>query len=473
MKTSRGFWGVVLVAAIAALAPRAPEAQTFNSGSTGADGAFSPSSNTTVTLPPNGIFNFTTVNIPAGVTVTFLGNQANTPVFMLAQGDVTITGTINVDGAAGGSKGSGFRAFPNGGAGGPGGYAGGTGGDGSGSVFGGAGLGPGGGKVGCATFSGVGCGGGGGGFSASGSTDQSGISAGGPAYGNDLNLPLVGGSGAGGGGGLANNFGGGGGGGGGAILIASTTRVTLTGTIFARGGAGGGTPSTTPIGGHGGGGSGGAVRLIATTLAGTGGTISTAGGAAPSASSPGYLGGAGAIGRIRLEGYSRTLSATTTGSISVTTPGGVFLPGNPTLAIPRIGGVNVTNPVGSYGTPDITLPAGTPSSVTVDVAATNIPLSPPVTVTVTVSPLSGTPTNYASSVLAGTDASSTASASVTLPTTQVAALIVTATFNVVLAGGAPLMIDGEEVEKIKVAALLGRPTKRFYITKAGREIPIP
>ena len=72
--------------------------QTFNSGSTGALGAFNPASNTTVVLPADGILNYTTVNIPAGVTVTFQANSANTPVTMLAQGNVTIAGTLNVSG---------------------------------------------------------------------------------------------------------------------------------------------------------------------------------------------------------------------------------------------------------------------------------------------------------------------------------------------------------------------------------------
>ncbi|CAI4030259.1 hypothetical protein DNFV4_00687 [Nitrospira tepida] len=72
--------------------------QTFSSGSTGALGAFNPASNTTVVLPADGILNYTTVNIPAGVTVTFQPNSANTPVTLLAQGDVTIAGTINVSG---------------------------------------------------------------------------------------------------------------------------------------------------------------------------------------------------------------------------------------------------------------------------------------------------------------------------------------------------------------------------------------
>lgn len=41
----------------------------FDSGSTGADGDFAPASDITLGLPDSGIFNFTTVNIPEGVTV--------------------------------------------------------------------------------------------------------------------------------------------------------------------------------------------------------------------------------------------------------------------------------------------------------------------------------------------------------------------------------------------------------------------
>src|SRR3972149_6220902 len=78
-------------------------AQTFSSGSTGADGAFNPTTNTTLALPPNGVFNFTTINIPAGVTVTFTRNTTNTPVSLLASGNVIIAGTIDVSGSPGGS----------------------------------------------------------------------------------------------------------------------------------------------------------------------------------------------------------------------------------------------------------------------------------------------------------------------------------------------------------------------------------
>ena len=82
----------------------------FVSGSTGADGAFSPTVNTQVVLPPSGILNYTTINIPTGVVVTFKKNTLNTPVIILASGNVTITGGINLfgtDGTATGAAGDG------------------------------------------------------------------------------------------------------------------------------------------------------------------------------------------------------------------------------------------------------------------------------------------------------------------------------------------------------------------------------
>src|SRR3989441_11751010 len=96
---------LTIVAALIAIIATAnlASAQTFSSGSTGADGAFSPTANITVTLPPSGVVNYTTVNIPARVTVKFTRNTANTPVTVLASGDVTIAGTIDVSGAAGGA----------------------------------------------------------------------------------------------------------------------------------------------------------------------------------------------------------------------------------------------------------------------------------------------------------------------------------------------------------------------------------
>ena len=74
---------------------------TFNSGSTGADGAFAPTANQEVQIPESGVFNFTTVNIPGGVKITFKRNSKNTPVTILASGNVSILGTIDVSGGNG------------------------------------------------------------------------------------------------------------------------------------------------------------------------------------------------------------------------------------------------------------------------------------------------------------------------------------------------------------------------------------
>ena len=79
-----------------------------------------PTADQTVTLPPSGVFNFTTVNIPGGITITFSHNAANTPVTILATGNVVINGTIQIGGKQATSR---FT----GGVGGPGGFNGGHG----------------------------------------------------------------------------------------------------------------------------------------------------------------------------------------------------------------------------------------------------------------------------------------------------------------------------------------------------------
>src|SRR6266581_7494969 len=130
MKTARMYrWrGAVVVMLLLCAFPVA--AQAFSSGSTGSLGAFAPDCNPKpctisplVTLPPDGVLNYTTVTVPLNVTVMFTPNAANTPVTLLATGDVTITGTLSVNGFPGATSG-GNPPSP-GGAGGPGGFAGG------------------------------------------------------------------------------------------------------------------------------------------------------------------------------------------------------------------------------------------------------------------------------------------------------------------------------------------------------------
>ena len=97
--------------------------QTFNSGSTGADGPFAPTTNTTLAVPPSGVFNFTTVDIPFGVTVIFTPNASNAPVTILASSHVFIGGNLIIEGSPGNLGNSGGL----GGAGGPGAFRGGSG----------------------------------------------------------------------------------------------------------------------------------------------------------------------------------------------------------------------------------------------------------------------------------------------------------------------------------------------------------
>jgi hypothetical protein len=90
--------------------PPLVSAQTFNSGSTGADGALDtptmPCNSEArgrvceIQLPPDGVLNFTTVNVASGDIVVLTRNLRNTPVYLLAQGPVTIEGAIDVSCAA-------------------------------------------------------------------------------------------------------------------------------------------------------------------------------------------------------------------------------------------------------------------------------------------------------------------------------------------------------------------------------------
>ena len=63
-----------------------------NSGSNGSDGAFNPTTNIVINMAdhPNGIYQYTSVNIPTNVTVTFIPNANNTPVTWLLQGSCVI-----------------------------------------------------------------------------------------------------------------------------------------------------------------------------------------------------------------------------------------------------------------------------------------------------------------------------------------------------------------------------------------------
>jgi len=413
----------------------------FVSGSTGANGAFNPTMNTVLQVPADGVFNYTTVNIPSNVTVTFTKNAANTPVYILATGDVVIAGTIKVDGKSTVYANPGSTAP---GAGGPGGYDGGYGG--GIGMPGGKGIGPGGGGGGPTPATSYRAGGGGG-FGTAGGTSASNGTAG-PVYGNASLVPLIGGSGGGGGAIWTTTAEYGGGGGGGAILIASSTSITVTGSITANGGDG--------YGGWSAGGSGGGIRLIANTISGTG-NISAKGGNLGSTNK-------GGAGRIRLEASTNNFTPGTDPVYTYGQPGSVFIANTPVLRIISVAGVNVpANPTGSYAQPDVLLPNTTANPVTVNLAASYIPVG--TSVTVSVMPQYGSPSS-ANTSLSGTAQSSTASASVTLSTSYSNVIMAQATFTLL----ASLYWDGEKIEKVRVAATMGKESETVYITESGKEI---
>jgi hypothetical protein len=439
---------LVIVAVLSA------RSEAFSTGSTGALGAFSPTGNTTVTLPANGVLNYTTITIPVGVTVTFLKNTANTPVTMLATGDVTISGTINVNGTdttVGGTTGPPINP---GGPGGPGGYVGGQGGSRgiSTATNGSGGQGP----------------GGGGGGTLPGVTSMNGI------YGPDATfvslIPLFGGSGGGGGAGTVTNSGSSGGGGGGAIVIASNTQITVTGMILANGGAG----IADPPGSQGcntiaaGSGSGGAIRIVAPTITGTG-SIQAAGGTGTCTRYP-----MGSDGRIRLEATTNTFTGTATPTASTsTTLGPVSAAGSPpltnlpTVTVTNIAGITVpASPTGSLSVADVTVAAGTVNPVSVTISANNIPLG--TIFTIEVLPQFGPALYFPTSGSTGTFASSTATAIVSFPQGQIS-LIEAFTSMTLVAGLSPL-IDGEPIERILVASKEQEMPSVVFIMRSGKEI---
>ncbi|MEO6666438.1 MAG: hypothetical protein ABIO65_06680, partial [Nitrospiria bacterium] len=400
--------------------PGYASAASFVSGGTGADGAFAPQATTEVQLPESGIFNFTTVNIPTGVTVKFRKNSTNTPVTILATGDVIINGTIDVSGTSGTSVVDSVSAddtLP--GVGGPGGYSGGFGASKAApGSSGGGGLGPGAGKPGPGYFTGttVAMGGGGGGFGTDGTDAPGTTGMKGVAYGTPSLLPLIGGSGGGGASSGTLN-GSGGGGGGGSILIASSGVIQLNGAVRANGGIAGNSYNGTCGPGGGGGGSGGAMRLIANTIIGSG-ALSAAGGAGQNVL---YITSAGSCtfgtsarggdGRIRVEAYTITLTGTASPTVVATfVPGQVTIPSLPTLSIASVGGV--TAPALPTGTSDVTLPFNITNPVEVVLSATGIPVGTVVQVTVT--PYTGTVSIATSSPLVGTTSSSSATAAISL-----------------------------------------------------------
>jgi hypothetical protein len=123
---------------------------------------------------------------------------------------------------------------------------------------------------------------------------------------------------------------------------------------------------------------------------------------------------------------------------------------------------------GSFGGADIILPSAQTGQVTAALAANNIPTG--TVVSVSVVPRNGAATTVQSTPLAGTLASSTATASVTLPT-GMSLIYASATVDLMLISNLkPIFIDGEKVRKMEISATYGGSSEITYITESGKRI---
>ncbi len=316
-------------------------AAPFDSGSTGALGDLLVTNATVIPLPPDGVLHYKRVEITREGSVTFVKNALNTPVTLVAQGEVIIAGDLLLDGTGptGGDPG---RA-------GPGGFDGGRGN--SGDQPAGPGRGPGGAKPGFEFGAGSGA------YADQGETGGGRGAVAGDTYGDPLLLPVIGGS---GGGGRTECYCGGGGGGG-AILIASSIRIALPTAehgVFARGG------SALQNGG-----SGGAIRLVAPVVEGVG-TLNVIGGAHSGS------------GRIRIDSPDASKATFalaghwSIGSLMLTK-----LPIEPKLNLLKIGDKDI--PQDAAGTVIVVLPSGTPAERIVQVQAKDFGSVVPIRVTLT------------------------------------------------------------------------------------------
>lgn len=328
------------------------------------------------------IFKYSTVNIPAGVTVTFKNHPSRAPVIWLVSGAVTIAGRVSLDGEPNTLSGRPTEPGPGGGYGGIG-YL-------SGSAPQGAGFGYGGGQAstvgGAGSFASVGS------SSAWANCNVPSIGASGIPYGNAQGVPLLGGSGG------AGSDSRSGGAGGGAILIACKKKITITGSITANGTTVAASQYGVKLSGVG---SGGTIRLVAETITGSG--LLTAYGQQSSASISEYCSGGplsqnsvGGRGRIRLESRINTTGAIqTVPGASVVDPGPtaqIWPPTNaPTLRIKSIASVDAPGaPLGNInsGFTDIQVNSGT-TNATIILESQNLSVDPPATIQVRIVPKFG------------------------------------------------------------------------------------
>jgi hypothetical protein len=119
------------------------------------------------------------------------------------------------------------------------------------------------------------------------------------------------------------------------------------------------------------------------------------------------------------------------------------------------------------GIPDIVVPTSQANPVNVALEGANLPVGTVVKVILT--PATGARTTVSSGPLAGTESSSTASASVTLPS-GMCVISAIGVIDLTIAKATPIFLNGERVNRIEVAATFGGASELTYITESGRRI---
>jgi len=387
--------------------------QGFSSGSTGADGPLDLSTlsctNCTIQVPASGIFNYTTINIPQGKQLSFIANLRNTPVIMLAQGNVLIAGQILLNGNS-------FNACT-GGTAGIGGFAGGAGCNATDQP----GFGPGGGRL----------------------DPQEPANRSGKWVGPTSLFPIIGGSGG------AAQDGHGAGGGGGAIVIASSLAISVSGTVFADGAC-----AFSPAG-HG---SGGAIRLLANSITVTGSLFARG---CINIGNPGVI-------RIETPTGSFTGQAFPSPILS-TIINPEIVPNNstPSLSISSIAGFAVpASPAARSDFVDLMLPSQLTDPISVVVQGRNIPIGTLVSMSV-----GGSSATVTSGTLSGTFDSSSATLNVSgLNRATVSTLFVFATFTPPSGVQAFNPKGPDYVARIRAEATPGNATRFAFIRANGTKV---
>lgn len=143
-----------------------------------------------------------------------------------------------------------------------------------------------------------------------------------------------------------------------------------------------------------------------------------------------------------------------------------------TLRISTVGGSSTpSTPTGSYTNADVVLPGGTTNPVPVILTVANTPF--PSTFTVKLLPRTGTPTTVtAAAVPSGNFDTATYTADVTVPAGQVSLLNAFGTFTLPQISRLFPPIDGEEVDRVLMAATSSGPSWTVLVTKSGKEVPV-